>query len=124
MTKLTPNFSLWEFQSKDGAPMPDDIRENIELLAEQLQVLRDYLKARIDVVSGYRSPAHNKAVGGAKNSYHVKGMAADIKVAMIAPKDVAKAIRKLQREGKMKLGGVKAYATFTHYDFRGKNVTW
>jgi hypothetical protein len=33
----------------------------------------------IRVTSGYRSPAVNKAVGGARRSYHMRGLAADIK---------------------------------------------
>ncbi|WP_157667923.1 D-Ala-D-Ala carboxypeptidase family metallohydrolase [Desulfotomaculum nigrificans] len=32
------------------------------------------------VDSGYRCPAHNWAVGSVPNSYHVRGMAADIRV--------------------------------------------
>jgi hypothetical protein len=38
------------------------------------------------VNSGYRCPAHNKAVGGADSSYHVKGMAGDISSPSVAPK--------------------------------------
>lgn len=30
------------------------------------------------VTAGYRTPAHNKAIGGATNSFHLKGQAADI----------------------------------------------
>jgi len=30
--------------------------------------------------SGYRTTAHNTAIGGAVDSYHVKGMAADISI--------------------------------------------
>ena len=36
--------------------------------------------APIHVTSGYRSPAVNKAVGGARNSQHMLGEAADITV--------------------------------------------
>ena len=32
----------------------------------------------LEVRSGYRCPAHNKAVGGAPSSYHMRGMAADL----------------------------------------------
>jgi uncharacterized protein YcbK (DUF882 family) len=32
-----------------------------------------------NIVSGYRTPAHNKAVGGAPNSWHMKGKACDVR---------------------------------------------
>lgn len=34
-------------------------------------------KFKLQITSGYRSPAHNAAVGGAPNSYHVQGLAFD-----------------------------------------------
>ncbi len=122
--KLTKDFVKAEFDSKDGAKMPDAVLSNIKKLAESLQVLRDYFGVPISINSGYRSPARNKAVGGVPNSQHVKGMAADIVVKGKSPKEVATAIFKLQNEGKMKKGGVGLYNTFVHYDIRGNNVRW
>jgi uncharacterized protein YcbK (DUF882 family) len=121
---LTKNFSLQEFNSKDGSPMPKEVFENIILLANNLQVLRDELKASIKINSGYRSPAHNKKIGGAKNSTHTLGMAADIVVSGYSPKQVADTIERLVKEGKMMTGGLKAYPTFTHYDIRGVKKRW
>jgi uncharacterized protein YcbK (DUF882 family) len=121
---LTKNFSLQEFNSKDGSPMPKEVFENIILLANNLQVLRDELKASIKINSGYRSPAHNKKIGGAKNSTHTLGMAADIVVSGYSPKQVADTIDRLVKEGKMMTGGLKAYPTFTHYDIRGVKKRW
>jgi uncharacterized protein YcbK (DUF882 family) len=121
---LTKNFSLQEFNSKDGSPMPKEVFENIILLANNLQVLRDELKASIKINSGYRSPAHNKKIGGAKNSTHTLGMAADIVVSGFTPKQVAETIDRLVKEGKMMTGGIKAYPTFTHYDIRGVKKRW
>lgn len=45
-----------------------------------LQPLRDELKTPIYINSGFRSAAVNKRVGGAKNSAHLFGRAADIKI--------------------------------------------
>lgn len=45
----------------------------------KLQALRDAFGAPIEVPSGYRCPDHNRNVGGAKSSQHVKGNAADIR---------------------------------------------
>ncbi len=60
--KLTSNFNKSEFDSKDGFDMPDDVLENIKVVAEQLQVLRDTLNMPITVNSAYRSVAHNKKI--------------------------------------------------------------
>jgi len=122
--KLTENFSKSEFDSKDGAAMPLEVLQNIKELANNLQVLRDHLGKSISINSGYRSPSHNKKIGGAKASQHLLGTAADIVVKGMQPSEVAKAIVQLIGEGKMKEGGLKAYATFTHYDIRGTKARW
>ena len=121
--KLTENFSKSEFDSKDGAAMPLEVLQNIKELANNLQVLRDHLGKSISINSGYRSPSHNKKIG-VKNSQHLLGTAADILVKGMQPSEVAKAIVQLIAEGKMKEGGLKAYATFTHYDIRGFKARW
>ena len=55
--------------------------ENLKALCmEVLQPLRDYLGKLVVISSGYRCPELNKAVGGVKNSQHMKGEAADIHV--------------------------------------------
>jgi uncharacterized protein YcbK (DUF882 family) len=78
----------------------------------------------IRVTSGFRSKEHNKKIGGALNSFHVLGMAADIQVAKVKPEEVAKAIELLIKEGKMKEGGLGIYRTWVHYDFRGTKARW
>lgn len=56
-------------------------RRNLELLVKYiLDPLREWYGHPIYVTSGYRSLALNKAVGGARNSHHILGMAADITV--------------------------------------------
>ena len=74
--QISPHFKLREFQSKDGA---DKVLISDELLAK-LEEARAYGGYTITVNSGYRSAAHNKKVGGASNSSHTRGLAADIKV--------------------------------------------
>ena len=62
----------------DNTPTPQVI-ENLERLVKNvLDPLRELYGFPIKVNSGYRSPAVNKAVGGAANSQHMKGEAADI----------------------------------------------
>lgn len=48
-----------------------------ELLAG-LEKLREKLNMPIHIISAYRDPAHNHAVGGASKSMHIYGLAADI----------------------------------------------
>lgn len=55
------------------------IINNLRALCENvLEPLRQHFNVPIRINSGYRSPALNKAVGGAKRSYHLQGRAADI----------------------------------------------
>ena len=80
MTQITNNFTIEEFDCKDGSKMPEEVKENIIKLAKNLQVLRDHTGKAIHVNSGYRSLAYNLRVGGAKNSQHPKGNAGDITI--------------------------------------------
>src|SRR5690606_2367690 len=118
--QLTANFNLSEFACRDGSPVPDELLPNVELLAKNLQVLRDHIGEPIHVNSGYRSPDHNKKIGGAKSSFHMKAMAADITVKSKTPKQLAAIIEKLIAEKKMKQGGLGIYPGFIHYDVRGR----
>lgn len=65
-------FAFREFKSKGNGWIRVHPR-----LVNRLDALRR-ATGPIYVVSGYRDPAHNVAVGGAKNSQHVYGTAADI----------------------------------------------
>lgn len=122
--RLTDNFSLPEFASKDGSAFPEEVKSNLVILANQLEVLRKHFGKPITVTSGYRSEAHNLRIGGEKNSFHVKGMAADIKIEGISPYMVGKQIEMLIDAGKMLQGGIGIYPTFTHYDIRQKRIRW
>ena len=122
--QLTKNFNLSEFQSKDGAEMPQEVCVNIQKVANQLQTIRDYLCFPIHVLSGYRSIDHNKAVGGVKNSYHTLGMAVDCYCKEITNKEFLQAFEFLISEGSILEGGLGIYPWGIHYDFRGKKVRW
>lgn len=122
--QLTSNFHLSEFACKDGTPVPKELIPNVQVLANNLQVLRDHLGEPIHINSGYRSPAHNAKVGGKKNSYHMKAMAADITCKSKTPKQLAAVIEKLIAAKKMKQGGVGIYPGFVHYDVRGSRARW
>ena len=123
--QLTKNFSLSEFDCKDGTKVPAQFIPNVQKLANNLQVLRDYLKVPVRITgSGYRTPSHNKKVGGAKNSQHLPAKAADINADGFTPVQLAKVIEKLIAEGKMNEGGIGIYKGFVHYDIRGTKARW
>jgi len=122
--KLTKNFSLSEFDCNDGSKMPDDVVLNIVKLAGQLQILRDFIGKPIKINSGYRSPSYNHKIGGAKNSQHKLGKAADIKVDGLSAREVHGIISELIKDGRMLEGGLGKYNSFTHYDIRGHKARW
>lgn len=62
----------------DNTPS-EEIKKNLQQLIDKvLDPMREAYGAAVNVTSGYRSPAYNKAIGGAKNSQHMKGQAADL----------------------------------------------
>lgn len=123
--ELTKDFNLIEFACKDGTPVPQELYANVKELAKNLQVLRDHIKEPVYISgSGYRTPSHNKKVGGAKLSQHLQAKAADISVKSKTPKQLAVVIEKLIAEGKMKQGGIGIYPGFVHYDIRGTKARW
>lgn len=60
---------------------------------DKLQALRDRLGKPLVIVSAYRSPEHNRRVGGAKNSYHMLGRAFDVSMANHDPHEFEAAAR-------------------------------
>lgn len=83
---LTENFTLKELiysstaQRLQISNYPDaQEMENLKKLCKEiLQPIRNKLKLPITVTSGYRNSLLNKVLGGAKNSQHISGEAADI----------------------------------------------
>lgn len=74
--QVSENFRVREFASHDGA---DQVIID-DALVTILQKIRNYFKLSVNINSGYRTPAHNKAIGGDPNSAHMAGKAADITV--------------------------------------------
>jgi uncharacterized protein YcbK (DUF882 family) len=122
--RLTKNFSLSEFDCKDGSEMPSQLLPNVLELAESLQELRNVLNSPIRINSAYRSLEHNSSIGGTNSSQHLFAKAADIVVKGKTPAQVATMIKLLILQGKMKQGGIGVYDTFTHYDIRGYKARW
>lgn len=122
--KLTAHFSKDEFDCADGSEMPFEVLNNVIEVANNLEVLRAHFGAPITINSAYRSPVYNRSVGGAVNSQHLGGKAADVVIDGVTPDEVADAIDFLIEVGLMKEGGLGRYNTFTHYDIRGTKSRW
>lgn len=115
---LTKSFALSEFScnDKNNTPVPENLICNVQILAGQLQLLRDHLGEAIMINSGYRTPAYNKGIGGATKSQHLQAKAADIVVRSKTPKQLKAIIEKLIKNGTMRNGGIGLYPSFVHYD--------
>jgi uncharacterized protein YcbK (DUF882 family) len=128
--KLSDHFQLGEFQCHSGA---DTVLINPDLI-KALEKVRSWANSvlpgcKVIVTSGYRTPAHNKAIGGAENSQHCLGNAADIKVMKpngeyVSPQTVHDALDSGAVTGLKWDGGLGLYATWVHMDVRGKRARW
>lgn len=86
------NFKLSEFfvssaadkngiKNKPSLDAKAAVVRNINLLVDNvLDPIRDKFCAPVIITSGYRTPQVNKLVGGANNSQHMSGCAADFHV--------------------------------------------
>lgn len=110
MEQITENFKRSEFACKCGCGK-DDIKEGV---VEILQDLRDYYGFPITITSGVRCKVHNEAIGGAKASKHMEGIAADFVVKGVSP-DQVYAYLTTKYPGKYGIGN---YPTFNHIDTR------
>lgn len=114
--KVSNNFRVREFACADGS---DPIFIDSELV-NILQKIRSHFGKSITITSAYRTPPHNKAVGGEAYSQHLYGLAADIKVSGVTPKKVAAYAETLLKNK----GGIGTYSTFTHIDVRATKARW
>lgn len=105
---------LKEFECKDGS---HQVVLKADLL-DKLQQLRDLAGKPVVVTSGYRNAAYNLRVGGSPTSRHLRGEAADIRVAGLRPEQVA------QLAEEVGFGGIGVYDTFTHVDVREHPMRW
>jgi len=120
---LAPGFKVREFRCRDGS----DVVMIDESLVVLLQCIREHFGKPVTITSGYRTAAHNAAVGGAKSSQHLLGRAADIQVQDTDPLAVAAYAESLMPGW----GGVGRYPVkpgrargWVHVDTRTKKSRW
>jgi len=76
---------------------------------------------QLQITSGYRSPAYNESVGGAKSSQHMQGNAVDVVQTGLSNAQRQEFIQAAIDNGFTAIG---VYNTFTHIDIRGAKVAW
>lgn len=121
--RLAPDFKVRELRCKDGS---DTVMVD-EALTVVLQCIREHFGKPVTITSGYRTAAHNAAVGGAKSSQHLLGRAADIRVEGVSVEAVAAYAESLMPDW----GGVGRYpvkagraAGWVHVDTRADKARW
>ena len=121
--RLAPDFKVRELRCRDGT---DTVMVD-EALTVVLQCIREHFGKAVVITSGYRTPAHNAAVGGAKSSQHLLGRAADIRVQGVSVEDVAAYAESLMPDW----GGVGRYPVkagratgWVHVDTRAEKARW
>lgn len=108
--KVGQHFKVREFACKDGSQIVFIDRYLVSIL----DILRNQIKKPIIITSGYRTPEWNEKCNGAKYSYHMRGMAADIRVDGMSAKELAKKLNETIPDG----CGIIVYNNWVHFDVR------
>lgn len=104
MTQLTPHFELEEFLRSETAarmgwridPTDDELKQLLRLSTIILEPLRIRVGKPVHILSGLRPRGLNTYIGGAKNSEHIFGRAADIEVEGYTPMHLALLIAEIE----------------------------
>jgi len=106
-------FNTHEFACNDGTP--------IFLIDRVLLFWLDYLRDQIGPIrinSGFRTACYNEKIGGADQSRHRYGLAADVVAMNEKPEKVA------EWAESQDFGGIGRYSRFTHLDVWSENRRW
>lgn len=152
--RISPNFTLGQFLCKQKGGFPKYLVLQPRLLNKLEEFLqevneRGIVTPNFVVMSGYRTPYYNQAIGNTANSYHIYGGAADIYIDVNndgvmddinydGKQDRADAALLYQWADSLVLrrnrpdlvGGVGAYGStpahgpFIHIDVRGTPARW
>ena len=114
--RLSKNFTVKEFACSDGT---DTVFISLALV-NLLQKIRDHFGKAVIINSAYRTEAHNKSIGGATYSQHKYGLAADIHINGVTPKEIAAYVETLLPSS----GGIGIYKSFVHIDVRRVKSRW
>ena len=128
--RLSKHFVVEEFDCHNGTKVQRRDYDGLKFLC---RTFLEPLRAKfgpVKVMSGYRTKAYNRKIGGASRSFHVytehdgNDQAADLICQRGTPRQwhaFLNAIRKKKRGGK---GGLGLYGTFVHCDIRDYKSDW
>ena len=124
--KLTEHFTLEEMtfsetgirKGLDNTP-DDEAKKNLKVLCMNvLEKIRIKFSLPVRINSGFRSLAVNKAVGGVKNSQHLKGEAADTVLVGMPVKKYYREIKNMVNGGELVIDQcILEYDTWVHLSF-------
>jgi len=118
MGDLTDNFNRSEFACKCDCGFDEIALDTVYIC----QSIRHHFDRPVTITSACRCPEHNASVGGAENSQHVAGTAADVVVKDVHPHDVYEYLDTHAVD--LGIGGLGKYNSFTHVDTRGRGARW
>lgn len=145
---VSPHFRLGQFLCKQAGGYPkyvvldDQLLNKLEYLLERVNAA-GYSATTFHIMSGYRTPAYNRALGNVPNSRHTAGAAADIFI----DEDGDGVMDDLNRDGRHDVGDAEvlyrlfdsvsegggglgkyrptaAHGAFVHVDVRDRKARW
>jgi len=128
--RLSPHFTVEEFDCKDGSKVMARDYDGLSLLCKvYLEPLRQKYGS-VKIHSGYRTKAYNARIGGASNSYHVytihdgNDQAADISCVRGTPAQWHSTLNWIRKNRMKSKGGLGLYSNFVHVDLRDYKSDW
>ena len=113
------HFKQHEFDSPDKKGSGANMQESFVRKLDDARTLAD---TPFSITSGYRTPAHNKKVGGVANSSHVTGYAADIAVKSNSAR--FKILNALHAVGFNRIGIGKGFIHVDNDPTKPQNTVW
>lgn len=116
------HYASGKAQGKNSLP-PKALRGKLEPVLRTADEARERLGTSINILSAYRAPAYNAAIGGAKKSRHMECDALDLAAPKATTAKLHACLTQLRKEGYFS-GGIGRYPSFVHIDNRGTNVNF
>ena len=126
-----PGATWFDFSTIGGSMNNPTDAVGVKKLTVDILILgmriSEKLGKKLSILSGYRSPAYNRSVGGATNSYHMSGMALDVARSSFGAdfESGEKFIKAASEEGAMGIGTYSGGGNdFIHIDVRDYRSQW